>query len=45
MRYCSLSIFKMAAVRHLEILKLKFLTANHFSDTFCIIAFNFVEID
>jgi len=34
-----LSIFKMAAVRHLGILKLKFLTASHFRDTL-----NFVAI-
>jgi len=32
MRYCNLSIFKTAAVRHLGILKFKLLTANHFSD-------------
>jgi len=44
MRYCNLSIFKMAAVRHLKILKLKFLTASHFRDTFCVITLNFVEI-
>jgi len=35
---------KMAAVRHLEISKLKFLRASHFGDTFCIVALNFVEI-
>jgi len=29
-RYCNLSIFKMAAVRHLGILKLELLTANNF---------------
>ena len=34
----------MAAVRHLGILKLKFLTASHFRDTFCLIALNFVNI-
>ena len=44
MRYCNLSILKMAAVRHLGILKLNFLTANHFRDTFCVIALNFVDI-
>jgi len=44
MRYCNLSIFKITAVRHLRILKLKFLTAMHFRDTFCVISFNFVEI-
>ena len=31
-------------VSHLAILKWKFLTANHFADTFCIITLNFVEI-
>ena len=44
MRYCNFSIFKMAAVRHLGILKLKFLKANKFSDTFYVITLNFVEI-
>ena len=34
----------MAAVRHLGILKLKFLKANNFSDTFYVITLNFVEI-
>jgi len=35
----------MAAVGHLGILKLKFLTANHFRDTFrVIITLNFVEV-
>ena len=41
-RYCNLSMFKMAAVCHLGILK--FLTANDFRDTFYIITLNFVEI-
>ena len=44
MRYCNLSIFKMAAVRHLGILKLKFLTANHLRETFGVITLNFAEI-
>ena len=44
MRYCSLSIFKMAAVRRLGIFNLKFLTANHVRDTFCVILLNFVKI-
>jgi len=44
MGYCNLSIFKMAAVHYLGILKLKFFTANHFRDTFCITTLNFVEI-
>jgi len=43
-RYCNCLNLKMAAVRHLEISKLKFLTASHFGDTFCIVALNFVEI-
>jgi len=34
----------MAAVRHLGILKFKFLTAMHFSDTFCFTTLNFMEI-
>jgi len=34
----------MAAVCHLGILKLKFLTALHFRNTFCIILPNFVDI-
>jgi len=40
-----MSIFKMLAARHLGILKLKFLTTNHFRDMFCIIKLNFVEIE
>jgi len=44
MKYCHLSIFKMAGIHHLGILKMKFLTANHFKDMFCIITLNFVEI-
>ena len=44
MRYCNLSIFKMAAVRRLGVLKLKFVIASYFRDTFCIITLNFVEI-
>jgi len=44
MRYCNLSIFKMAAVRHLGIMKKKFLTAPHLRDTFYIIRLNFVQI-
>ena len=44
MRYCNLSIFKMAAVHHPGILKLKFLTGNCFRDTFCVIVLMFVEI-
>ena len=43
MRYRDVSIFKAAAVRHLGLLKVKFLTALHFRDTFCIIVPNFVE--
>jgi len=31
----------VVAVRHLGILKLKFLTASHFRDTFCVITLNF----
>jgi len=38
MRYRDVSIFKAAAVRHLGLSKVKFLT-----DTFCIIVPNFVE--
>jgi len=38
------SIFKMAAARHFAVLKLKFLTANHFRDTFCIVKSDFVEV-
>jgi len=38
------SIFKTPAVRHLGILKLNFLTAIHFRDTFSVIMLNFVEI-
>jgi len=39
-------IFKIAAVRHLGILKFKFfrLRALPLRDTFCVIALNFVEI-
>jgi len=37
-------IFKMASVHHLAIVKLKFLTANHFKDTCSIITLNFVVI-
>jgi len=43
-RYCKLSIFNMVAVRHLGISTLKFLTANHSRDSFCVITLNFVEI-
>jgi len=38
----SQAMLKMAAVRHLGILKLKLLTANHFEDTFFVISLNFV---
>jgi len=34
----------MAAASHLGILKLKFVTANHFRDIFCTIALNVVEL-
>jgi len=44
MRYCSLLILKTAAVRHLGILKLKFLTTSYFRHAFSIITFNFVKI-
>ena len=35
MRYCGFSVYIMAALLHLSLLKLKFLTDMHFRDTFC----------
>ena len=43
-RYCNFSIFKMAAVCQLIILKLKVLTVSHFRYTFGVTLLNFVEI-
>jgi len=40
----NLWIFKTAAVLYLGILKMKFLTANHLRNMFCVIKLNFVEM-
>jgi len=44
MGYCNLSIFKMAAFRHLGILKLILNSQSNFRVTFRVIASNFVQI-
>jgi len=44
MRYCGFSVYIMAALLHLSLLKLKFLTDMHFRDTFCMTVPNFMVI-